>query len=52
MFVSQNNVTKSSLIQFANGEKILSDIVVGRLQKEGVIKYDRCNDLKIKYQIS
>ena len=41
--------TKESVISLAHGSAIDPGIVVGRLQKEGIIKYNQLNDLKTKY---
>ncbi len=51
-FVSQNDFSRSSIRDFADKEGIQCGIVVGRLQKEGFIKYNQYNDLKTKYEIS
>lgn len=51
-FTSQNDFSKASIYSFAQEQNILCGIVVGRLQKEGFIKYSCCNDLKIKYALS
>ena len=53
-----DNFAKETLIPtvefnaFAQKQNILCGIVVGRLQKEGFINYNRCNDLKTKYVLS
>ena len=51
-FTSKNDFTKASIITFAQKQNILCGIVIGRLQKEGYINYNRCNDLKTKYSFS
>lgn len=51
-FTSQNDFSKTSICSFAQNQNILCGIVVGRLQKEGFINYNRCNDLKTKYALS
>lgn len=51
-FTSKNDFTKASIITFAQKQNVLCGIVVGRLQKEGFINYNRCNDLKTKYSFS
>ena len=51
-FVSQNEFSRSSICAFANAEDIQSGIVVGRLQKDGILKYTQFNDLKTKYEIT
>ena len=51
-FTTQNDFSKAAICAFAQEEHILCGIVVGRLQKEGFINYNRCNDLKTKYALS
>lgn len=51
-FTSLNDFSKASIYSFAQEQNILCGIVVGRLQKEGFINYNRCNDLKTKYALS
>lgn len=51
-FTSLNDFSKTSICSFAQKQNILCGIVVGRLQKEGFINYNRCNDLKTKYVLS
>lgn len=51
-FVSQNDFSRSSIRNFADKQGVQCGIVVGRLQKEGFIKYNQYNDLKTKYEIS
>ena len=51
-FTSLNDFPKTSICSFAQKQNILCGIVVGRLQKEGFINYNRCNDLKTKYVLS
>lgn len=51
-FVSKKDFSKASICSFAREQNILCGIVVGRLQKDGYIKYDRYNDLKTKYALS
>ena len=51
-FTSLNDFSKTSICSFAQEQNILCGIVVGRLQKEGFINYNRCNDLKTKYALS
>ena len=50
-FIQKNDFSKSSIITFANELQIDPGIVVGRLQKEKYIPYDRFNILKKKYEI-
>ena len=51
-FTTQNDFSKAAICAFAQEEHILCGVVVGRLQKEGFINYNRCNDLKTKYVLS
>lgn len=51
-FTSLNDFSKASICSFAQKQNILCGIVVGRLQKEGFINYNCCNDLKTKYVLS
>ena len=51
-FTSLNDFSKTSICSFAQKQNILCGIVVGRLQKEGFINYNRCNDFKTKYVLS
>ena len=51
-FTTQNDFSKAAICAFAQEKHILCGVVVGRLQKEGFINYNRCNDLKTKYVLS
>lgn len=51
-FTTHNDFSKAAICAFAQEEHILCGVVVGRLQKEGFINYNRCNDLKTKYALS
>lgn len=50
-FVEHKDFSKSSIITFSNQVGIDSEIVVGRLQKDGYIEYSWHNELKKKYSI-
>lgn len=50
-FISQKNFSKDSICLFAHKKNVLPGIVVGRLQKEGYLKYNRYNELKTKYKL-
>lgn len=50
-FISLNCFTKNCIISFANKINISPGIVLGRLQKENYLPYDRFNDIKEKYEI-
>lgn len=51
-FVNRNSFSTEAIKAFAESEGIDVGIVVGRLQKEGYIKYSRHNELKTKYDMS
>lgn len=51
-FVYQKSFSAEAIKAFADAEGIDAGIVVGRLQKEGYIKYSWRNELKTKYEIS
>ena len=51
-FVNQNDFSKEAIYAFTKEEHILCGVIVGRLQKEGFINYNRCSDLKTKYALS
>ena len=48
-YVENNDFSKESIVNFAEEINVAPGIVVGRLQKEGKIRYDCYNDLKKKY---
>lgn len=50
-FILKKNFSKESICLFAQKKSLLPGIVVGRLQKEGYIKYNRYNELKSKYNL-
>ena len=51
-FKATNNFSRSGISAFAKKINIAPGIVVGRLQKDGYIPYNRLNDLKEHYEIS
>lgn len=51
MFVNSCALTRPMIRTFANEIGIAPGIVVGRLQKEGLIEYSQFNDLKQQYKI-
>lgn len=51
-FAVSNRIDASSIRDFAASVEIDVGIVVGRLQKEGYLNYNRFNSLKTKYDIS
>lgn len=50
-FVKTGHFSKVSILSFADKIGISPGIVLGRLQKENYMPYDRFNDLKEKYEI-
>ncbi|HFR3691743.1 HigA family addiction module antidote protein [Streptococcus suis] len=50
-FLRENNVDRQGIITFAESINIHPSIVLGRLQKEGIVDYHQYNDLKFKYNI-
>lgn len=51
-FRKGENYTEHSVIKFAEEQGIAPGIVVGRLQRERLIKYSMLNNLKEKYEIA
>lgn len=51
-FVILENFSKSSIQQFAKSQSVADFIVVGRLQKDSLIGWDKYQSLKPKYTIS
>lgn len=51
-FISRHTFNRLSIRQFSESIEIPPGIVVGRLQKEGYIKFNMFNDMKIRYEIS
>lgn len=50
-FLQSGDFSQSAIVKFARAQEIDPGIVVGRLQKEGCIGYNRYNDMKKKYEI-
>ena len=50
-FTSRANIQRKDIVSFANEIGIASGIVLGRLQKEGCVRYDQHADLKQQYVI-
>lgn len=48
-FLKRNNISEASILSFARAIEIAPGIVVGRLQKEGIIDFNQYNSLKTKY---
>lgn len=51
-FKNGNNYSKKSVLQFAQKQGIAPGIVVGRMQVEGIIRFNMLNNLKEKYVIA
>ncbi|NLO68574.1 MAG: helix-turn-helix domain-containing protein [Bacteroidales bacterium] len=51
IFVDEKNFGRASIMRFADRLGIDAGIVVGRLQKEGYVKYNQHHDLKTRYEI-
>lgn len=52
LFKSQGDYSRQSVYEFSNTQGIAPGIVVGRMQREGLIKYSMLNDLKDHYVIA
>ena len=50
-FKHEQDYSENSVLRFANSQGIAPGIVVGRMQLEGMIKYNMLNYLKEKYEI-
>ena len=48
-FVEKGNFDKSDILQFAEEINIHPSIVIGRLQNEGILSFDRFLELKENY---
>ena len=51
-FIAADCFSKDSIVAFAASIGIAPGIVLGRLQKDNILPYDRFNDLKVKYGIA
>lgn len=52
IFKKTKDYSSRSVVHFANEQGIAAGIVVGRMQKEGMIEYNMLNSLKEKYMIA
>lgn len=50
-FIAESDYSKRRIIEFANNQKIAAGIVLGRLQKDNRVGFNRFNDLKQQYAI-
>ena len=51
MFLNKGNFSKQNILSFAKEINVAAGIVLGRLQKENYVPYNRYHELKIQYQI-
>ena len=51
-FIKRKDITRESILQFADAIYIDPGIVVGRLQKEGLVEYSWYKDLMPRYEIT
>ena len=51
-FKKERDYSENNVIRFAKEQGIAPGIVVGRMQRDGVIKYSMLNNLKEKYVIA
>ena len=51
-FISQTHICKESIVSFARKIGVASGIVLGRLQKENIVRYSAHTELKEKYEIT
>ncbi|MBR0417795.1 MAG: helix-turn-helix domain-containing protein [Erysipelotrichaceae bacterium] len=51
-FIQRKDYSESNVLAFANEQKIAPGIVVGRMQRKGMIKYNELNNLKVQYEIA
>ena len=51
-FRHERDYSEQSVLEFASRQGIAPGIVVGRMQRDGVIKYSSLNYLKEKYKIA
>ena len=51
-FRKESDYSERSVIRFAKEQGIAPGIVVGRMQREGMIEYSMLNNLKEKYEIA
>lgn len=50
-FIREGDYSEKSVLDFAIEQKIAPGIVVGRMQRERIIKYSMLNSLKVQYEI-
>lgn len=49
-FIQQKNYSFSAIEQFALSQHVMPYIVIGRLQKEGILNYNTFSDYKLRYK--
>ncbi len=50
-FKNNRDYSAACALAFAKEQEIAPGIVVGRMQREGIIKYSMLNNLKVQYEI-
>lgn len=51
-FAHGRDYSERSVLAFAGEQEIAPGIIVGRMQREGMVKYSELNDLKVQYEIA
>ena len=49
-FIAKRDFTVGSIISFANSQRVMPYIVIGRLQKEGYLRYNAYSQYKLRYK--
>ena len=49
-FIEKHDFTAGSIISFANSQHVMPYIVIGRLQKEGYLRYSAYSEYKLRYK--
>ncbi|MBQ9152962.1 MAG: XRE family transcriptional regulator, partial [Solobacterium sp.] len=52
LFKEAKDYSKAGVLSFADRLGIAPGIVVGRMQKEGMIRYNMMNNLKVQYKLT
>ena len=51
-FKRERDYSERNVLKFAKKQEIAPGIIVGRMQREGMIKYSMMNNLKVQYEIA
>ena len=51
-FKRERDYSERNVLTFAKKQEIAPGIIVGRMQREGMIKYSMMNNLKVQYEIA